>query len=89
MIFLSCLIELPIIDTHSPSCDGSLWDQLIFRVFNDYHAFLLRYHLNGANTLTKGNKIDNPDVKEFQDLFLHHFFHHIIKPLGLPRWCNG
>jgi hypothetical protein len=45
------------------------------------------YHLNGANPLTKGNNIDNLDVKEFQDLFLHHFSHRIMKPpMGLPRW---
>jgi hypothetical protein len=35
------------------------------------------------------HRIDDPGVQEFQDLFLNHISHHIIKPtLGLPRMYN-
>ena len=69
-----------VINANSPPRDGSLWDQFILIIFNDRHAPFLVHHLDGTDPVTMWYRIDNPDVKKFEDFLLHDFPHRITKP---------
>ena len=89
MVFLCCRVDFSVINAHSPPCDGTLWNELIFIVFNDRHSSFLWNHLDGTNPVTMWYVIHNLGVKKFEDFLLHDFSHHIVEPmLRLSRWCT-
>ena len=65
MIFLCGRVEFLVVSTHSPPCDGPLWDQFILIVFYDRHAPFLGHHLDRADLVAMWHEIDNPSVKKF------------------------
>jgi hypothetical protein len=56
------LIKLPVVDTHSLSCDGSLWNQFILAIFHDRHTSFLGHNMNRAYPLVVRDKIDYPNM---------------------------
>ena len=80
MVFLCSLVEFSVINAHFSPRDGTLWDQLVFIVFNDRHSSFLGYHLDGTNLVTMWYGIYYPGVKKFEDFLLHDFPHRIIEP---------
>lgn len=87
MIFTGRLVELPVIDAHSPSCDGPLRYELISLILDQCHATLLGNHLNGTDPFTILHGVDDTGVQELQHFFLDYLPHRIIQPsLMLSRW---
>ena len=89
MILLCGLVEFSVIYAHSPSLDGTLWNQLVLAVFHYRHASFLGHDLDGARPLTVRDRINDPGMEELEDFFLHHLSHGIVQPsLGFPRRCH-
>ena len=89
MVLLCGLVEFSVINVHSPSRDGTLWNQLVLAVFHYRHASFLGHDLDRAHPLTVRDRINDPGVQELEDLFLHHLSHGIVQPsLGFPRRCH-
>ena len=80
MILFRCRVKFSVINTHSPSRDGTLRDKLVLSVFNYRHSSFFRNHLDGTNPVAMWYGINNPDVKKFEDFLFHDFPHHIIEP---------
>jgi hypothetical protein len=56
------LIKLPVVDTHSLSCDGSLWNQFILAIFHDRHTSFLGHYLNWTHPLAIRDGINDPSM---------------------------
>jgi hypothetical protein len=63
MIFLSSFVELLVVDTHPPTGDSSLRNELIFLIADNRHSTLLRHHLYWTDPFTVRNSLDNSSLK--------------------------
>ena len=70
MILLCGLVEFSVINAHSSSYEGSLWNQLVLAVFHYCHASFLGHALDGAHPLTVRDRINDPIMQELENIFL-------------------
>jgi len=80
VIFSGCLVEHPVIDTHSPSGHCPLRYELV-PLITDYHqASLLRDYLDWADPLAILHGVYDARVQQLEYLFLDYLPHRIVKP---------
>ena len=75
MIFPGGLIQFAIINPHAPPGNSPRGDKLVALILNDGHTTLFWNHLDWAHPFTIGDRIDDPCVKEFDNLFLNNLLH--------------
>jgi hypothetical protein len=63
MIFPSSIVELLVVDTHSPTGDSSLRNEFIFLIADNSHSTLLRQHLYWTDPFTIRHRIDNSSLE--------------------------
>jgi hypothetical protein len=79
MIFPSSFVELPIVNTHSPTGDSPLRNEVIFLIVHNRKSTLLWHHLYWTDPFTVRNRIENSSLKWFQHLLLYYLPHCIIQ----------
>jgi hypothetical protein len=63
MILLSSSVELPVVDTHSPTGDSPLRNEFIFLNADSSHSTLLWNHLYWTDSFTVRDGVDNSSLK--------------------------
>ena len=90
MILPSSHVQLPIVDTYSPTHDYFSWYELILLIHHNRHTSFLRHHLNWTNPRAIRDGIDDTDIKQLQYFSSHHFLYRWIQPLFmLNEWFVG
>ena len=80
VIFPSCHVKHPVIDTHSPSGHCPLRYELVPLITDYRHASLLRDYLDWADPLAILHGVYDAHVQQLEHLFLDYLPHRIIKP---------
>jgi len=75
MIFLGGLIQFAVINAHALSGNSPSGNELVTLILNDSHTTLFWNYLNWAHPFIIGDRIDDPSVKEFDNLLLNNLLH--------------
>jgi hypothetical protein len=63
MILPDGLVEFPIINTHTPTSDRPLRNELILLIPDDSRSTFLRYHLYWTDPFTIKNRVDDSSLE--------------------------
>ena len=71
VVFMGGCVQLPVVNTHTPPCNCSSWDQLIFLIFNNSHTSLFRDNLYWGYPLVIRDRVDNPSIQQLKNFLFH------------------
>ena len=74
MVLLGCLVQFYIINAHILGINS------LFVFFIIVIPPLLRHNMDQTYPLTIGDRVDNTDLKQFQNFFPDHVLHIIVQP---------
>ena len=80
MVLTSGFVQFTVVNAHSSSSDCASRDQLIVLIFHHHYPLVLGHNRGWAYPLTIRDRMDNADLKQFQNFFLDHLFYFRIQP---------
>ena len=75
MIFLGGLIQSTIINAHVPPGNSPRKNELIMLILDDNYGTLFRDSLKWTHPFTIRDRLDDPSIKQFDNLLFHNLLH--------------
>ena len=81
MVFMGGGVQLPVINTHTPSRHCSCRDKSPFFIFHHCYPGCLGHYLSWTDPCSISNWINDTSIQKLQDFILHHLFHCRVQSL--------